>query len=71
MNRTSTLFALNKVALYNKVGRYKQAILYAIDFLDKNQNVSFTLHLDFYLISLSVLVGSTCWRDGQIVHGIW
>jgi len=38
----SVIFALNKAALYNKVGRYKDAILSVIDSLDKTQNSRLT-----------------------------
>eukprot|EP00026_Physarum_polycephalum_P003706 Phypoly_transcript_03720.p1 GENE.Phypoly_transcript_03720~~Phypoly_transcript_03720.p1 ORF type:complete len:396 (+),score=63.07 Phypoly_transcript_03720:887-2074(+) len=35
---TSIIFALNRAAIYNKVGRYKAAILHLINFMDKQQN---------------------------------
>jgi len=35
---SSVIFALNRAAIYNKVGRYKAAILHLINFMDKNQN---------------------------------
>lgn len=38
----SVIFALNKAALYNKVGRYKNAILSIIDSLDKAQSSRLT-----------------------------
>jgi tetratricopeptide (TPR) repeat protein len=35
---SSVIFALNRAAIYNKVGRYKAAILHLINFMDKTQN---------------------------------
>jgi hypothetical protein len=51
--RGSIIFALNRAAIYNKVGRYKAGILHLINFMDKTQNVLNLLHSQFALTNIS------------------